>query len=301
MPFRDFLSGVVPTSLQRTVWAQYLTSLGDSLDALRDRTKAAVQARFPTKAPSDGLDGIGGDREINRGSPYNSNQTSNESDSSYLGRLLAAWSSWATAGSANGLLQALYDAGYRTCLILTPLGKQYSLDGSRNLVITALPSGSWFTGGLWNWFDLFFPVGQLPTFPTSPTAWSPFTPASNSDVIKSLFRLIRKWIPGWAKCNSIIAVTTGGTWGYPFPQFWPWTTYPASTVMQLGQTIIPPGAPGHEFQITAITGDLKTGGSEPSWNTGSGATTTDNHVTWTEIGTPEVWGGDAQAVYHPDF
>ena len=38
-------------------------------------------------------------------------------------------------------------------------------------------------------------------------------------------------------------------------------------------------------RATAITGDFKTGGSAPTWNVTLGGTTTDNHVTWTNLGT----------------
>ena len=59
-------------------------------------------------------------------------------------------------------------------------------------------------------------------------------------------------------------------------------SWSASTVMSLGQQII--DSNGALQQVTAITGDFKTGsGSHPTWASSVGVTTTDNHVTWTLI------------------
>lgn len=60
----------------------------------------------------------------------------------------------------------------------------------------------------------------------------------------------------------------------------PWA---ASTVTNLQTTIIDSNS--NLQRCTAITGDFKTGGSAPTWNVTLGATTTDNHVTWSNLGT----------------
>lgn len=56
----------------------------------------------------------------------------------------------------------------------------------------------------------------------------------------------------------------------------------ATTVAYLGHVIVDSNA---NLQLaTAVTGDAKTSGSAPTWATGVGVTTSDNHVTWTCLG-----------------
>jgi hypothetical protein len=55
-----------------------------------------------------------------------------------------------------------------------------------------------------------------------------------------------------------------------------------STITNLQTTIIDSNS--NLQRATANTGDFKTGTIAPTWATGLGATTTDNHVTWTNLG-----------------
>jgi hypothetical protein len=59
----------------------------------------------------------------------------------------------------------------------------------------------------------------------------------------------------------------------------PWVL---STVTRLQTTIV--DSNGNLQRCTAITGDFKTGATAPTWNVTLGASTTDNHVTWTNMG-----------------
>lgn len=52
----------------------------------------------------------------------------------------------------------------------------------------------------------------------------------------------------------------------------------ATNVQSVGQLI--QDSNGNTQRVAAITGDFKTGGSAPAWNSTVGVTTTDNHVTW---------------------
>lgn len=61
----------------------------------------------------------------------------------------------------------------------------------------------------------------------------------------------------------------------------PWA---ASTVTAVGTYVVAVPDDGHVYRCTGISSDDKTGLTQPSWDTGSGHTTADNHVTWTEAG-----------------
>jgi hypothetical protein len=59
-------------------------------------------------------------------------------------------------------------------------------------------------------------------------------------------------------------------------------TWVLSTITRLQTTIVDSNS--NLQRATAITGDFKTGTTAPTWATGVGVTTTDNHVTWTCLG-----------------
>lgn len=56
----------------------------------------------------------------------------------------------------------------------------------------------------------------------------------------------------------------------------------ASTVYWNGRMV--KDSNGNLQRATSCTSDCKSGGSAPSWNVSTGGTTTDNHVTWTNLG-----------------
>ncbi len=60
--------------------------------------------------------------------------------------------------------------------------------------------------------------------------------------------------------------------------FYTWT---ADTVYALGDYVRPTVWNGLAFKATTVTGDGKSGGSEPTWDTDVGDTTADDQVTWT--------------------
>lgn len=66
------------------------------------------------------------------------------------------------------------------------------------------------------------------------------------------------------------------------------TAYKAPTATATGSLIV--DSTGRLQEVTAVTGDAKSGASQPVWATTVGATTADNHVTWTNRGLP--YAGD---------
>ena len=150
--YRDFIPRrLAPAWLQTPKNAAWLRASGDLKDSLVERCKNAVKARFARLAPRDGLDRIGGERQISR-SPA-------ESNSAYAERVANAWGTWRWAGTAYGVLRALRDAGYPGAYIGIVNGLLYSLDPS-GLVIEKLPAGSWAcdaTPEFWSKFVVMFP------------------------------------------------------------------------------------------------------------------------------------------------
>lgn len=160
-------------------------------------------ARFLSKAPPDAVTRIGGERQLEQGTT--------ETLESFRARLLDAWTVWQFAGTAYGVLLALYYAGYTNALIAIPNGFIYSLDGSQQLVATASPPLV-FTKGFWNEFRIIFPQ------PLNPS-WSPI-PGNLSDEVQAIRRLVVRWKAGHALFDGMVVMESGAIWGYPTTQLW---------------------------------------------------------------------------------
>lgn len=102
--FRTSFLKLVPSWLSEGEGGDVLWSLGLLMDAWMERLEQGLHARFPSHAPSDALAFIGRDRRIVRGI--------NESDTSYIERLLSWLETWRRAGSAAAILGQLW--GYFT-------------------------------------------------------------------------------------------------------------------------------------------------------------------------------------------
>lgn len=220
MPFADYLPKAVPSWLQAPVWAKWFGALGRALDAASTRAKLAVKARFPSQAPDDALQVLAGERGFPPGSPYAAG-VSVEDSASLQARIASSWDRWASAGNARGLLDALWDLGYRSAQVAIVRGKLYSLDGDRQLVIEQLPQGglgSWLLGSdrsYWSCVDVIFdPATNLPDVPEAPSDWSSGLPAEDSDEVKALKACVRRWVPA-AAVARIVVVTAGRCFGHP--------------------------------------------------------------------------------------
>lgn len=272
MSYSSFFLSLVPTSLRRTRWALYLQGLGESLDGSTDgviktdpgpagipltqhidpqsgalvagapdpdfgvtaRAKYAVKARFPdnplgaTATPDDALDGIGGDRQLERGT---------SSSSQFGTRLRKAWTTWAFAGTAYGVLQQLWFLGYQNVHIYIVNGAAFTLqsatgDPAADLVRydvhttpRTMPGSWWPSPGLtsavsparrwWTRYALIFDA-PLPTPATgAPSDWTSAVPAARSDELNAIRRIINRWQPAYAICDRIVILTSGQVIGWP--------------------------------------------------------------------------------------
>lgn len=94
---------------------------------------------------------------------------------------------------------------------------------------------------------------------------------------------------GDIKVQGLLPTGNGTTQNYTQNEAsWPG----ASTQTYLGHQI--KDSNGNIQVVTAVTSDSKTGASAPTWATGIGVTTTDNHVTWTCLGPSSHWLDVAQ-------
>ncbi len=167
MRFREFQPLTAPPWLQGAKGTAWLRAVGDAKDSLVDRCKRGVKARMPLFAPTDALGAIGDERGIPR-SP-------GESDASYAGRLVAAWETWAMAGSPRGVLGALSAAGYGDAHLLIARQLDFSLDASGELQVAALGPGSWDIDNqpaFWSQFQVLLPY--------NPTRWGVWAASSFS-------------------------------------------------------------------------------------------------------------------------
>lgn len=200
---------MVPTTHQRPTGQAFQGALGDVEDALIDRAKQAVKARFPLLAPPDALTAIGVERQMPQGP--------GESSAAYAARLADAWTAWQWSGTAYGLLRAFYSTGYTNVVLAQVLGGlQYTLDAGGNLITSA--GGTWtvtFAGDpFWSKFDVIF------SQPLPPAWVSGGVPASTSNEANFIRSLIRLWKPGHATAGRIVIQGAGKLWGTPTTQLW---------------------------------------------------------------------------------
>lgn len=186
----------------------FLQGIGQSLDDVAQRAREAVLASFPLYAPDDALPIIG--QEV--GMP----QGVLEPRAAYRARLARAWDLWQWAGTAYGMLLALYAVGYPNPIIQTQMGQLFSLSGSFNfnalspatdLVIANL--GAVHLGGspveLWSDFALLIATPW-------PTWWGGSAPADGSADQKMAAGLVKAWKSAHARCVKL-SVVAGPAWG----------------------------------------------------------------------------------------
>lgn len=219
MPYKTWLPSLAPASLHGTKWMTFLGAIADEMDALTARLKDSVKTKWPGFGALDAMLALGGDRGMPRGSPY-SGGISTETLEEYSYRLRLAWTAWAKAGSAHGLLLALHAAGYTKAKVAIFHGRLYSLGTGQSLVIEELPAGSWLTDaglGWWSACEVLFFAGNLPTTPKAPSDWST-PPAPDSEEIRALWKLLDQWLPAYCRCTAIKVLQTGPYFGWPTDQ-----------------------------------------------------------------------------------
>ena len=210
MLYRDFIPReLAPGWLQTPKNKAWLRASGDLKDSLAERCKQAVKVRFARLAPRDGLDQLGGERQIERGPK--------ETNAAFAERVVDAWNLWHWAGTAQGVLLALRDVGYPAALLEIVNGNQFGLDTKGALDIQALPNGSWScdaTPDFWSKFAVVFPHNPWGKHRVSGGVdW--VRPTADDPRIEQIRRLVARWKSAHSTCSDIAVINVGRTWDYP--------------------------------------------------------------------------------------
>jgi hypothetical protein len=176
----------------------WLSAFGDQKDWIADIVRQAVKARFPNLAPSDALQLIAEERSLLRGLT--------EPEVNFRSRLLTAWDLWTLAGTPLGILRAFLYAGFPSVIIQTQVAKQFTLDGSSNLITANMGTPVHLGGSP----ELNSDMGVLITQPW-PSWWGGSAPADGSQDQKTAALLIKQWKPAHSRCVSLKAVN-GPAW-----------------------------------------------------------------------------------------
>jgi hypothetical protein len=177
---------------------------GITKEAYLEAAKRAVKARFPQFAPSDALDKVGENFQIDRAFAG--------SDSIFVAQLMKAWATWGAAGTKPGMLSALNAAGLTNVTVWEKFQwtETYPNRWWRFWIVARPPfpwncdplaDGLWGSPGSWN----------------DGGVWATGIPQNDWARMR---RIIRKWKPAHAQCESLILLLNGelfgtrtGTWG----------------------------------------------------------------------------------------
>lgn len=207
--YKQMLLARAPPWLRTPVSEAWLRGTGDVLDSILQRVKDGVKARFPSVAPRDALTMQGGERGIPR--------APTDTDAVYASKLIGAWDAWIWAGTAKGVLNVLWDAGYvGHPRVVISNNRSFRLDADRELVIEE-GGGEFifYAVGHWSAFAVFFPKPW-------PAAWvtAGVPPVSASDEARQAVALIHRWKSADALLAGVVIENTGELWGWPPEGLW---------------------------------------------------------------------------------
>jgi hypothetical protein len=172
-----------------------LRACGREMDWLAARAKEAVKARCPGLAPLDALAALAEERGIDRGP--------SEPAENWRARVSNAWDIWQWAGTAYGLLMALYWAGYPSVVLQSQAGKQYQLSqaltGDPLSDVLVNNTIGLHLGGSPEWWNQFAVFITRPW----PSWWAGVAPPNGSLEQRTFGALIRRWKSAMSMCVSI--------------------------------------------------------------------------------------------------
>lgn len=164
MGIRDTVPKITPAWLNGFVGVRFLYSMVLVLDALYEKAHQGVLARFPGQGTPTALPAIGADRQIDRGFQ--------ESDDSYIARLIGFRQTWALAGNAITLIKQLM--GYVSPAVVpiktvTVGGSWWVSDGVSSFVQHNQIPTNWNWDGIptvfWRTWVILYPPNTLWTKP----------------------------------------------------------------------------------------------------------------------------------------
>jgi hypothetical protein len=227
-----------PGWMKDPVGRAYWGSVGKLFDAQVSRMKTGVRARFPTDAAAmgmaDALEQSGRDRMLPRGG--STPGANDEALAAWAARQEAAWTTWAKAGSAQGLLLELkaqgFPMGATGVSIFNHLGRRYYLDDAGEVVVTepcmACPNRADKTGTLPGTPLTGFTLDARPQFfahfcililQDVPS----LTNAAGNTAKAILNQTVRRWRQAgahYAGASVVPTATSAKVWGWPATLKW---------------------------------------------------------------------------------
>lgn len=200
--YRDYLTRLVPPWLQRAVGVLFLGEHGDALDDLATKAKDATEAAFVASCATDALPYHGLARSLPR--------WPDETESAHRARLLAAWDTWATAGTREGPLEEGGTYGLTGMLEAALPGVTVQVKAFRDPYLGPLRRGYW--SEFWvvlsgtSWTRRAWGTG---TYGDGGT-WGSSATHAQVEAIKGIvrtFKAAHEW------CPAIVVVFAGRTWG----------------------------------------------------------------------------------------
>lgn len=200
--YRDYLTRLVPPWLQRAVGELFLGEHGDALDDLATKAKDATEAAFVASCATDALPYHGLARMLPRWPA--------ESESAHRARLLAAWDTWATAGTSDGPLEEGGTYGLAGMLRAALPGVTVQIRPYRYPYTGPLARGYW--SEFWvvlsgtSWTPRVWGTGTWGPEAT----WGSSATHAEVEAVKGILRAF-KAAHEW--CPAIVVVFEGRTWG----------------------------------------------------------------------------------------
>ncbi len=240
MTLRDSVQRISPPWLADGTAKRILWGTGLVLDAMREKVRQGVKARFPGEGTPQALPYLERDRLIYRGI--------DEPDATFATRLSGAFGAWQVAGSPHELLRQLRAHFLATTVaairVVSDRGVWHAIDMTTGIVTRTIASPS-----NWTWDAYSFEVATPGTqrhwrgwvvIDMSAGPWAPppvygtpglyygggavygLSGATENDVL-SLQRLVRTWKPKHMHVVNIIATFDASLFnpadapGYPMP------------------------------------------------------------------------------------
>lgn len=212
MSFATVYKALVPSWLSKGDGGKVLSSLGQMLDEFASRTRDALEARMPSRAPDDALALLGQDRVIVRGI--------DEASSTFATRLLRWLDDHHTRGNAFALIAQLRaylgtNAKIRT---VDNRGNWYTVD-QNGVQSYLLAQGNWDWDGDATSWSRFWVIIYASTSPwtlgrppysghyNDGALWGDgrtWGSSATLEQIASLKEIVRRWRPAGTRCVSII-------------------------------------------------------------------------------------------------
>ena len=207
---RDLCYVLSPPWLRRQFGGALMQAFSLPLDALVERTRQGVKARFPGAGAPGALGYIGNDRQIERG-PL-------QSDSGYAEQLSAAFDTWRNAGGARTVLSQLryYFAPADGPIMRTVSDRAtwHDLDPVTGIVTKTPTAGNWnWDGTIKKWRAWVIIEGDIYIGQRVWGGWTWGDGVWGADITLAealdLKRIVKKWMR--ASCLTTIIITFDST------------------------------------------------------------------------------------------